>query len=114
MKLNNEIKPMSEDECANLEILLWKLRKQSAEIEKIFDLITPDIEEEIRKRNDSIDKLLLQSVFIGGSVNFYNPYGNYKINTAHTVQEFHEIKNRNPIDTVMVFIRPDGTAIIPE
>ncbi|WP_280671965.1 MULTISPECIES: hypothetical protein [unclassified Dysgonomonas] len=97
---NSKIIEESEDKTQQLQDV-QRLHKT------FLDIPNKHIEEYQKLIVDRLSK----SINAGGSVNFYNPHLSCLIGIARTIDDFKRLYFENGVEVMMVFVRPDGTAI---
>lgn len=86
-------------------------KKALEQSEQLIQILVTCVEDDLNREMEYLYDRLRKSIFEGGTVRFYRPHANFMIGEAKTMDDFVRLRSENSIETLLVFVRPDGTAI---
>lgn len=86
-------------------------KKALEQSEQLIQILVTCVEDDPNREMEYLYDRLRKSIFEGGTVRFYRPHDNFMIGEAKTMDDFVRLRSENSIETLLVFVRPDGTAI---
>lgn len=80
-------------------------------LNKIWNDVSEEANKVIEEYYSLINDRLNKSILIGGNAVFIDHHTNHIINKAYDLNDFFRLRNENPLETIIIFNRPNGTYI---